>query len=981
MTTLPVVHDAAVLFTELLRYISDNLVASSSSSSSTSASTSALSTSTTSLLSSSSSSSTGSLALDSASIGAIFGSNDARTNISSDFIYTLSPSLRQAIWKIVPTRCDSDLLFLLYQIERSVHEIELQFDINDGNRYVPGSPFMTNTKPGRGVEVPGLKRIRMAITKRHKLFGLQTLFNSVKGNNYLYAKVCSLLQNLWETSYDSRWACIRSDIYILHFAAQRSSSTTGTSGSTGGSTGGASASTAVPLPSDPLAPLIFEIQKTINGTGSFESILNVLKPLFVRRGKIDRNILNDKALAMMKTFRSWAVTQKVGVNSGASFDNPVIELVPAIKEKYLELIKRPMDFRTMRIKAERKEYNSLEDISNDMELIVNNCVTYNSEVADISKLARLLQTEFRNRMKKFTDELVKAGVISNNPAVNSEQNDTVALSFEPQSMILQILMVFADPLLIRLAVQAVYHQGLLYTARKGMNMLDPQVSSADTSITSATQALTILALTDLAYAEPNKNVSSSSISTVPTVTEDGVSLYRSEYTPAVYEQLACGVGEIIGILTPSSSIPPIIQFPLALTVACVSLRNIILSTLLLNKVSDNSAAPSLSNTTETKDEGMDLNDNSSITSSDALAFQALYDKGIKALQLLRYGTNIHGRTIGLLSTYTAMQLFSPSDTTSFTKWLDLVYISSYEVPSSSTKKLIFIPQTIVTSRIFLSGIYKRKVPLASSASMASLAGSTNIATGLSPVNASDASMSIENSAVVSGGGTSNASKNEWLSSMIVQLMDKLWLPTLAGGSMYRPLRALLHKQFVDFLRICNESNLLVPTSAVVYLRQGLLTLLPSSKILEQSTTNINPLFNVSSLLSTGHLQPVAVYWLRPDFDSARIAYSSYVALYCANLFDWNSIGIAPYAAIPPVPSSSPSSSTSLAVTGGFTASGGTPGSGGMTSMSYSNLGTTGNATYSDFQHQHPSSGFSPYSQELVTPVADTPLQLSPVVPE
>lgn len=44
---------------------------------------------------------------------------------------------------------------------------------------------------------------------------------------------------------------------------------------------------------------------------------------------------------------------------------------------YLEYVDHPMDFSTMRTKVEGQEYRSIDEFSNDFELIVNNCMTYN----------------------------------------------------------------------------------------------------------------------------------------------------------------------------------------------------------------------------------------------------------------------------------------------------------------------------------------------------------------------------------------------------------------------------------------------------------------------------------------------------------------------------------------------------------------------------------------------------------------------------
>lgn len=60
---------------------------------------------------------------------------------------------------------------------------------------------------------------------------------------------------------------------------------------------------------------------------------------------------------------------------------------------YLDYIKTPMDFSSMRAKVDGHEYRSLDDFHDDFELIVNNCITYNSKDTMFYKAALKLKEQ------------------------------------------------------------------------------------------------------------------------------------------------------------------------------------------------------------------------------------------------------------------------------------------------------------------------------------------------------------------------------------------------------------------------------------------------------------------------------------------------------------------------------------------------------------------------------------------------------------
>jgi Bromodomain len=69
------------------------------------------------------------------------------------------------------------------------------------------------------------------------------------------------------------------------------------------------------------------------------------------------------------------------------FDLPVAETCPDLADDYLDVITRPMDFRT--IEEERvPQYTSIVDLQNDLELVFYNCIAFNGPNNELGELAR-----------------------------------------------------------------------------------------------------------------------------------------------------------------------------------------------------------------------------------------------------------------------------------------------------------------------------------------------------------------------------------------------------------------------------------------------------------------------------------------------------------------------------------------------------------------------------------------------------------------
>lgn len=67
--------------------------------------------------------------------------------------------------------------------------------------------------------------------------------------------------------------------------------------------------------------------------------------------------------------------------SGVATTFPRVSAVPSCDQvpDYLEHIKQPMDFSTMRKRLEAQGYSSLPEFEEDFDLIVDNCMRYNAK--------------------------------------------------------------------------------------------------------------------------------------------------------------------------------------------------------------------------------------------------------------------------------------------------------------------------------------------------------------------------------------------------------------------------------------------------------------------------------------------------------------------------------------------------------------------------------------------------------------------------
>ncbi|CAH1164402.1 unnamed protein product [Phyllotreta striolata] len=92
---------------------------------------------------------------------------------------------------------------------------------------------------------------------------------------------------------------------------------------------------------------------------------------------------------------------------------------------YHDIIKRPMDFGTVKEKMDNREYRTPQDFAADVRLIFSNCYKYNPSDHDVVAMARKLQDVFEVKFAKIPDEPVnRIGGGVNNLPIKSESSSS-----------------------------------------------------------------------------------------------------------------------------------------------------------------------------------------------------------------------------------------------------------------------------------------------------------------------------------------------------------------------------------------------------------------------------------------------------------------------------------------------------------------------------------------------------------------------------
>lgn len=77
--------------------------------------------------------------------------------------------------------------------------------------------------------------------------------------------------------------------------------------------------------------------------------------------------------------------------------------------RYYEEIKKPMDFGTMTSKLNEGKYTTMEDFAKDVELIFNNCRTFNPPTTYPTDCADIVERAFKREWTRATEKKLSYG--------------------------------------------------------------------------------------------------------------------------------------------------------------------------------------------------------------------------------------------------------------------------------------------------------------------------------------------------------------------------------------------------------------------------------------------------------------------------------------------------------------------------------------------------------------------------------------------
>ncbi|KUJ14961.1 Bromodomain-containing protein [Mollisia scopiformis] len=110
-------------------------------------------------------------------------------------------------------------------------------------------------------------------------------------------------------------------------------------------------------------------------------------------------------LAMSKSLANLIRQHSVTTN-GSHFAQPVSILWPSLASKYAEEITNEIDLETMQLKLQRGDYNSIDQVKEDVDLLYRNALEFNGEESRITEAARRL----RDNLLVGIEFLVSRGV-------------------------------------------------------------------------------------------------------------------------------------------------------------------------------------------------------------------------------------------------------------------------------------------------------------------------------------------------------------------------------------------------------------------------------------------------------------------------------------------------------------------------------------------------------------------------------------------
>ncbi|KAL2255974.1 hypothetical protein VTK26DRAFT_2403 [Humicola hyalothermophila] len=130
-------------------------------------------------------------------------------------------------------------------------------------------------------------------------------------------------------------------------------------------------------------------------------------PLYLANGEpknLSDESLNDQPITEWQAKQIRAVLAGVKKTKvGAGFRQPVRDLWPQLWNDYSARVKNPIDITTMekRLRGDGPPYATMGDFKADLDLMVQNSVTFNGEVHEVTQAARACRESILSRMAAF----------------------------------------------------------------------------------------------------------------------------------------------------------------------------------------------------------------------------------------------------------------------------------------------------------------------------------------------------------------------------------------------------------------------------------------------------------------------------------------------------------------------------------------------------------------------------------------------------
>lgn len=71
---------------------------------------------------------------------------------------------------------------------------------------------------------------------------------------------------------------------------------------------------------------------------------------------------------------------------------------------YPNIVKRPMDFLTIKTRLKEQRYMSITEFMEDMELVFYNCKLYNGEISNVGIMGKVVHDEYRRLVRELCFE-------------------------------------------------------------------------------------------------------------------------------------------------------------------------------------------------------------------------------------------------------------------------------------------------------------------------------------------------------------------------------------------------------------------------------------------------------------------------------------------------------------------------------------------------------------------------------------------------